>query len=70
MDTRISLFPSVYSILIYVRSGRDTEQLLSMCEMPLPVLCTLGGKYKFFVFLTRLLPTKVLTDLVGEIYAK
>ena len=27
-------------------------------------------KYKLFVFLTRLLPTKVLTDLVGEIYAK
>ena len=35
-----------------------------------PVLCTLGGKYKLFVFLTRLLPTKLLTDLVGEIYAK
>ena len=35
-----------------------------------PVLCTLGGKYKLFVFLTRLLPTKVLADLVGEIYAK
>ena len=35
-----------------------------------PVLCTLGGKYKVFVFLTRLLPTKALADLVGEIYAK
>ena len=35
-----------------------------------PVLCTLGGKYKFFVFLTRLLPTKALADLVGGIYAK
>ena len=35
-----------------------------------PILCTLGGKYKFFVFLTRLLPTKVLADLVGGIYAK
>ena len=35
-----------------------------------PVLCTLGGKYKLFVFLTRLLPTKLLADLVGEIYAK
>ena len=35
-----------------------------------PVLCTLGGKYQLFVFLTRLLPTKVLADLVGKIYAE
>ena len=35
----------------------------------IPVLCTLGGKYKLFVFLTRLLPTRILTDLVGKIYA-
>ena len=34
-----------------------------------PVLCTLGRKYKLFVFLTRLLPVQVLTDLVGKIYA-
>ena len=34
-----------------------------------PVLCTLGGKYKLFVFLTRLLPTKALVELVGKIYA-
>ena len=34
-----------------------------------PVLCTLGGKYKLFVFLTRLLPTRTLTNLVGKIYA-
>jgi NAD(P)-dependent dehydrogenase (short-subunit alcohol dehydrogenase family) len=34
-----------------------------------PVLCTLGWKYKLFVFLTRLLPVQVLTDLVGKIYA-
>lgn len=34
-----------------------------------PVLCTLGGKYKFFVFLTRLLPNRTLVDLVGKIYA-
>ena len=34
-----------------------------------PVLCTLGWKYKLFVFLTRLLPIRVLTDLVGKIYA-
>ena len=34
-----------------------------------PVLCTLGGKYKLFVFLTRLLPTGLLVDLVGKIYA-
>ncbi len=35
-----------------------------------PVVCTLGGKYKFFVFLTRILPNRVLADLVGLIYAK
>ena len=35
----------------------------------LPVLCTLGGKYKLFVFLTRLLPTRTLVYLVGKIYA-
>jgi short-subunit dehydrogenase len=35
-----------------------------------PVLCTLGGKYQLFVCLTRLLPTKVLADLVGKIYAE
>ena len=35
-----------------------------------PLLCTLGGKYKVFVFLTRLLPTRLLTYLVGLIYAK
>ena len=34
-----------------------------------PLLCTLGGKYKLFVFLTRLLPVRVLTGLVGKIYA-
>ena len=39
-------------------------------QAKVPVLCTLGGKYKFFVFLTRLLPTKALADLVGGIYAK
>lgn len=34
-----------------------------------PLLCTLGGKYKLFVFLTRLLPTCLLVWLVGKIYA-
>lgn len=34
-----------------------------------PVLCTLGGKYKVFVFLTRLLPTRLLVWLVGKLYA-
>ena len=34
-----------------------------------PLLCTLGGKYKVFVFLTRLLPTRLLVWLVGKIYA-
>ena len=34
-----------------------------------PLLCTLGGKYKAFVFLTRLLPNRTLADLVGKIYA-
>ena len=38
-------------------------------QKKLPVLCTLGGKYEVFVFLTRLLPTKLLADLVGKIYA-
>ena len=38
-------------------------------QKKVPVLCTLGGKYKLFVFLTRLLPVQVLTDLVGKIYA-
>ena len=36
----------------------------------LPLLCTLGGKYKVFVFLTRLLPTRLMTWIVGQIYAK
>ena len=35
-----------------------------------PLLCTLGGKYKVFVFLTRLLPTRLMTWIVGLIYAK
>ena len=35
----------------------------------IPVKCTLGGKYKAFVFLTRLLPNRFLLDLVGKIYA-
>jgi len=39
-------------------------------QKKVPVLCTLGGKYKFFVFLTRVLPNRVLVDLVGQIYAK
>ena len=39
-------------------------------QKKLPVLCTLGGKYKVFVFLTRLLPDGILVDLVGKIYAK
>jgi len=34
-----------------------------------PPLCTLGGKYKVFVFLTRLLPTRLMTYIVGKIYA-
>ncbi len=38
-------------------------------QAKVPVLCTLGGKYKLFVFLTRLLPTRALVDLVGKIYA-
>ena len=35
-----------------------------------PVLCTLGGTYKIFVFLTRLLPNRLMVWLVGLIYAK
>ncbi len=34
-----------------------------------PIVCTLGGKYKAFVFLTRLLPTRLTVRLVGKIYA-
>ena len=34
-----------------------------------PIVCTLGGKYKVFVFLTRLLPNRFLVWLVGKIYA-
>ena len=30
---------------------------------------TMGGKYKLFVFLTRLMPTSLMTYLVGKIYA-
>ena len=33
-----------------------------------PVVCTLGGKYRLFVFLARLLPPGVLVRLVGKIY--
>lgn len=39
-------------------------------QKKVPILCTLGGKYKLFVFLTRFLPNRVLVDLVGQIYAK
>ena len=38
-------------------------------QRKVPVLCTLGGKYKLFVFLTRLLPARMLVYLVGKIYA-
>lgn len=38
-------------------------------QKKVPVLCTLGGKYKLFVFLTRLLPNSTLVYLVGKIYA-
>ena len=38
-------------------------------QKKVPLLCTLGGKYKLFVFLTRLMPTRLLTFLVGKIYA-
>ena len=34
-----------------------------------PIVCTLGGKYKVLVFLTRLLPTRLVVRLVGKIYA-
>ncbi len=34
-----------------------------------PVLCTLGVKYKLFVFLARILPARTLNGLVGKIYA-
>ncbi len=34
-----------------------------------PVLCTLGGKYRLFLFLTRLLPTGLLNRIVGMLYA-
>ena len=34
----------------------------------LPVACTLGGKYKLFHLLARLLPPGVLVSLVGKIY--
>ena len=51
----------------YVDNSNAAEKAL---QKKVPVLCTLGGKYKFFVFLTRLLPNRVLVDLVGQIYAK
>lgn len=34
-----------------------------------PLRCTLGRKYEFFVFLTRVLPSKSVADIVGRIYA-
>ncbi len=37
-------------------------------QRKIPVVCTLGGKYKLFVFLARLLPSSVLVSLVGKIY--
>lgn len=33
------------------------------------LIYTIGGKYKAFVFLTRLLPTRLMTYIVGKIYA-
>ncbi len=38
-------------------------------QKSVPPLCTLGGKYKLFVFLTRLLPYRFLVYMVGKIYA-
>jgi len=38
-------------------------------QKKVPLLCTLGGKYKLFVFLTRILPSKSVADIVGKIYA-
>ena len=38
-------------------------------QKKLPVLCTLGGKYHVFVFLSRLLPAGTMADLVGKLYA-
>ena len=38
-------------------------------QKKVPVVCTLGGKYKLFVFLTRLLPNSLLVYLIGKIYA-
>jgi len=35
-----------------------------------PPLCTIGAQYKLFVFLTRLLPVRLLNRLVYGIYAK
>ena len=39
-------------------------------QKKVPILCTLGGKYKGFVFLTRILPNQTIVDFVGSIYAK
>lgn len=35
-----------------------------------PPLCTIGGQYKLFVFLTRLLPVRLVNYLVCGLYAK
>ncbi|MBR4548329.1 MAG: SDR family oxidoreductase [Oscillospiraceae bacterium] len=38
-------------------------------QKKVPVVCTLGGKYKLFVFLTRLMPNDLQVYLIGKIYA-
>ena len=35
-----------------------------------PAVCTIGFKYKFFVWLSRILPQRVVTKIVNKMYAK
>ena len=34
----------------------------------MPVRCTVGGKYKLFVFLSRLLPQRLQNKIIGKMY--
>ena len=53
----------------YLGAFLDAFVAKKALQRRVPPLCTLGGKYKVFVFLTRLLPTRLMTDIVGKIYA-
>lgn len=55
------------------RGGMSADVIgKKMCRIAekkkMPARCTIGGKYKIFVFLSRLLPQKLQNKIVGKMY--